>query len=503
MRRWILKKEDERWMLPEQQVASEFKFPEIETMKPRFILSLSLAAGLLTPLLRAQDAPAKVREIEQKVLLEEHRKAVHSLVGTAREVGNGDRPHAPEILGKRIEWLAAVGRQLGADEKAAAAKRQDMAESAGTLNDLAWNMITSPDPAGRQPETALKLADIAIELGGEDWNLKPNALDTRARALFLLGKRDEAIAAQEQALAAATVAEEKAGFEKTLAAYRKGELPEGPSPEGERETFDTAEAALAAKDLRSRLDEIVGLQRRIGSAAKEGSGAGKGEVARMEAELTKRMAELAKLTEVKDPASQRRASAGATYLLGKLRGIVIPTVSFKDTTLEEAVDFLRKRSIELDANEIDPARKGVNFVVRLPAADPADKEGGKPEEFRIKALQLRNVPLSEALRYVCEATHLRYKVDDFAVTVFSPNAPEYLFNRTFRVPPDFGSSLVPIQELLKMCGVGFGEGASATLIAPDTLVTRNTSTELDKIEQLIEAVTHSRPAAAPAESNGR
>jgi len=49
---------------------------------------------------------------------------------------------------------------------------------------------------------------------------------------------------------------------------------------------------------------------------------------------------------------------------------VIPRIDFEDTTVEEAIDFLRMRSSELDTLELDPARKGVNFVVRRPRAAP-------------------------------------------------------------------------------------------------------------------------------------
>ena len=464
-------------------------------MKPLSMKSVLLVSALLTPLLWAQDAPAKIREIEQKVLLKQYQEAVQALMGSAREVQSGVPGNTFDVLGKRLQWLTLVSGQIEEGDKKAAANREDMTESARTLNELAWNMVRSGDAAARHPEIALKLADIAIELGDGNIDLKPNMLDTRARALFLLGKRDEAIAQQEKAVAAATIAAEKAGLEATLAAYRKNELPEAFLPASEPEPSSTAEAALAAKDLRSRIDEIVALQRRLDSAGKENAGSNKREVDQLKEELRTRMAELAKLTKLKDPASQEGRSDGATYILGKLRNIVIPSIEFENTTLEEAAEFLRKRSIELDTAELDPARKGVNIVVRLPAGNPATasgKEGGEAEVVRIKSLHLRNVPLAEALRYVCDVTRFRYKVDDFAVTLVSPNAPEDLFNRTFVVPPDFGSSLVSIQDLLKMCGVNFREGASATLIPSGMLVVVNTPSELDKIEQLIGAASHAR-----------
>ncbi|WP_035603069.1 hypothetical protein [Haloferula sp. BvORR071] len=496
-------------------------------MKPPSIKSWLLLSALLTPLLQAQDAPAKIREIEQKVLSEQYQEGVQAVIGSAREVADGT---GPELLDKRMQWLAVVGGQIGAEERIAVANREDMTQSAGTINDLAWNMITSADTSKRRPDIALRLANIAIELGGEDADLKPRVLDTKARALFLLGKRDEAIAEQEKSVASATE-QERPGFEATLAAYRRAEPPEGATL-----AVPAVEAASASKDPGPKLDDILALQKRVETAERERSSSLPPEavqaradlireqlarmfailesaerkssantpggiiqspidIARARADLRKQMDELERFAGPKEATNQGGLSAGTSYILEKLRNIVIPSIQFDDTSLDEAVDFLRKKSIELDTSEPDPARKGLNFVVRLPAGKPAAAAGNeapKPETPRIKELRLRNVPLAEALRYVCDSTRFRYKVDDFAVTLVSLDAPEDLFNRTFTVPPNFGSSLVPIQDLLKLCGVKFGEGASAVLTSSGMLVVRNTPNELDKIEMLIEAEINGR-----------
>ena len=58
---------------------------------------------------------------------------------------------------------------------------------------------------------------------------------------------------------------------------------------------------------------------------------------------------------------------GAQTIVEKLQ-IQIPEINFHDTTLQEAVEFLRKRSIELDPSP-NPKQKGVNFVVRIAGDD--------------------------------------------------------------------------------------------------------------------------------------
>lgn len=395
-------------------------------MKPSAFKILLLAAALLTPALEAQDAPSKIREIEQKVLLTQYHESVRTLVEAAQSTETNPSEKRLDQLGRRVEWIATVGNQIEG-KKADTGERQDMTESARTLNDLAWRMIIPKDADARHPEVALKLANIALELGGEGSPLQHNMLDTKARALFLLGKRDEAIAEQEKAVAAVNIPMEKAELEATLAAYQRDELPEFALP------MTGAPAGLPA--------------------------------------------------------------GGTTYQLGKLRSIVIPSIDFQNVTLEEAATYLRKQSIALDTTELDPARKGLNIVVRQPVAKRGSapgKEEKNPEEVRIKELHLRNVPVAEALRYICEVTRYRYKVDDFAITLVSADAPEDLFNRTFRVPRGFGSSLVPIQDLLKLCGVKFDEGASAVLVSPETMLVVNTPSQLDKIEMLIEADVNAR-----------
>jgi general secretion pathway protein D len=227
-------------------------------------------------------------------------------------------------------------------------------------------------------------------------------------------------------------------------------------------------------------------------------------------------------------------NSGVAYINEKLRRIIIPMISFEDITVEEAIDFLRLRATELDVSEPDPARKGVNFLIRKPntaaggdsALDAAAEGGGlagatSPGALRIKSLRLTNIPLGQALKYICDATKLRYKVDEFAVTLVPiTETGNETFSRTFRVPPGFHDTLnqnaggggaagdpdpfanagakpgivakEPILALLKKSGITFGDNTSATLTSGGLLVT-NTSAELDKIEALVASMQKIQP----------
>lgn len=243
--------------------------------------------------------------------------------------------------------------------------------------------------------------------------------------------------------------------------------------------------------------------------------------------------------------NREEGGTGVAYITEKLRRIVIPRIDFEDTTVEEAIDFLRLRSAELDVLELDPARKGVNFVVRRPRAAGAPAAGdagadagapgaeaalpaagGEPGSLRVKELRVRNVPLAVALKYICDQTKLRYKVDDFAVTLVpQTESGEDIFTRTFSVPPDFSAALdggggaggggggevdpfaepaaggggakiqarKPIIDLLKSSGINFPDGTSATLSTNGVLLVTNTPTELDKVEQLVQAIGDKLP----------
>ena len=235
-------------------------------------------------------------------------------------------------------------------------------------------------------------------------------------------------------------------------------------------------------------------------------------------------------------------SSGVAYITEKLKRIIIQKIDFEDTTVEEAIDFLRLRAAELDTTELDPTRKGVNFVIRRPRAAPAGAAGdaglpagaadalplatSDPGALRVRELRLRNVPLAVVLKYIGDQTKLRYKVDDFAVTLVpQTEGGEDIFTRTFRVPPDFKTALdtggeggggggaaadpfaeagasgsratlearKPILELLKANGIVFGEGSSATLSNSGVLLVSNTPSELDKVEQLVQAMVNTKP----------
>ena len=106
----------------------------------------------------------------------------------------------------------------------------------------------------------------------------------------------------------------------------------------------------------------------------------------------------------------------------KLKNIYL-SLDFNNATIEEATNFL-----SVESTRLDPDHKGVNFVIQPEASTTA-----KPV-----SITLNNVPLGEALRYVCQLANVKYKVQDYAISIvpFSQNTDD-LVRRTFIVQPNF------------------------------------------------------------------
>jgi hypothetical protein len=170
------------------------------------------------------------------------------------------------------------------------------------------------------------------------------------------------------------------------------------------------------------------------------------------------------------------SSAGA-YLMQKMDRIIFPSVQFANATLVEAIEFLRLKSRILDTTESDPSRKGVNIILR--SADA-------PSNATIN-LDLKNVPLSEALRYVCDLAQMKFKVEAYGVVVapISDSNTE-MYNRTFAVKSGDLRG-VDIQKHFMNQGVTFPDGAYAGYDAKtNQIIVRNTQPNLALVQALLD-----------------
>ncbi|MGJ8697264.1 MAG: Amuc_1098 family type IV pilus outer membrane protein [Verrucomicrobiaceae bacterium] len=208
--------------------------------------------------------------------------------------------------------------------------------------------------------------------------------------------------------------------------------------------------------------------------------------------------------------------AVSTPLL-KLRSINVPVVDMQDTTIFEAIDYLKSISVQNDTTNLDGVPKGIDFIVQLGSEDHPLVQ--QIRNARIN-LQVNNVPLEQVLKMVTEATRTQYRVDEFAIVIRPLGATDQsLIRREFRVPPDFltssaiggqgdtddpfaepsaGGSLLARRltalEKLKSMGVTFPEGSSANYnSSTSTLVVRNTTDNLDLVSQIASALAETEP----------
>ncbi len=242
----------------------------------------------------------------------------------------------------------------------------------------------------------------------------------------------------------------------------------------------------------------------------------------------------------------------------QLERIIIPTLEFKEATIREAVDFLKKKS-----KDLDPTGEGVNIVLKLdsaggspmplpeaaapaaqaipgleplPGAAPiaaplaAPMPTANPGDARI-SISLTNIPLVEALRYVTGLANLKFKVEPFAVSIVPQSVSiDTVYTKEWKVRPDLisrtpgagggggleapaaapadasrgGTGLGDRQaakDWLIAQGVTFGPNASAIYIPTTSkLIVRNTQEMLDLIDQIIEGSAGTGPVQIDIEA---
>ncbi len=226
----------------------------------------------------------------------------------------------------------------------------------------------------------------------------------------------------------------------------------------------------------------------------------------------------------------------------KLRTIIIPSVEFTDTPLDDCLTFLREQSIALDSTP-DVANRGISIIPQYntgggaalapapgggapggfdaPGAGPAGGGGG-PGQTRIN-LKISNVPLGEALRYTTSLAGLKYKVDQHAVLIIPASGTDAeMITNVYIAPPSFistggaGGGAAPAaddpfgggggggggaaavarppnaREVLEGAGINFPPGSSAIYTSGTSqLVVRNTPDQLELVEAFLKSIRDS------------
>src|SRR6478752_3147476 len=192
---------------------------------------------------------------------------------------------------------------------------------------------------------------------------------------------------------------------------------------------------------------------------------------------------------------------GTAQMTNKMNSIIIPHIEFRDTTIREAIEFLREQ-----AAENDPSGNGVNIVLRLvplgqiappsvpvlpppgagtpvpgapaqapPAGVPPQVgPGGSPLPIPVVTgpaaaritVTLDNIPLGEALRYVANQAGLKVKVEPYAVAVIPLSEQSNdLITKRYHVPPEFFGGPLDVGYYIGS-SVGGGQSGSGTQTGP-------------------------------------
>jgi general secretion pathway protein D len=218
---------------------------------------------------------------------------------------------------------------------------------------------------------------------------------------------------------------------------------------------------------------------------------------------------------------QGSGTSNLARLTRKLETIKIPSLTFTNLAIEDAIRFLEAKS-----RELDPEGEGVNFVLKMQVNDPppavAPAAGGgagaapapaPAPMVKTVTLNLSNVSLMEVLRFLTTVTTLKYKIEEYAVFLLPINdSPTVLTTRTFSVPSGFFSGglrtsapaaggfttaesvQVDVKQELTNMGVEFPAGATAAFLSSTSkLVVKNTPDQMDVIEALLEARRQEAP----------
>ncbi|HEX5176631.1 MAG TPA: hypothetical protein VFV83_06365 [Chthoniobacteraceae bacterium] len=86
----------------------------------------------------------------------------------------------------------------------------------------------------------------------------------------------------------------------------------------------------------------------------------------------------------------------------KAEAIIIPRVEFKEASVQEAIEFIRKKALEND-----PEKKGINIVLNE-VNGPADRK---------LTITLSDIPILEVLRFTAELAELDFQIRDTAIVL--------------------------------------------------------------------------------------
>ena len=188
----------------------------------------------------------------------------------------------------------------------------------------------------------------------------------------------------------------------------------------------------------------------------------------------------------------------------KLKDIIIDHIEFEDVTIPTVVKYLKQRS-----KDRDPEKVGINIFLRLSSGDATAAPAGdaaKPADGAAPAaapaasgssatvtMVVDDIPLGEAIRYICRAANLKSRIERYAVVIASQDIPlDEVETRIYPLEKEAldiiggGSDQAAVQQYFEKRGIGFPVGAKIVYDERiSRLIVTNTPDNLGKMEDII------------------
>jgi hypothetical protein len=189
-------------------------------------------------------------------------------------------------------------------------------------------------------------------------------------------------------------------------------------------------------------------------------------------------------------AIEEKPNPNRAKILGKLE-TMIPKASFEDAPLSEVLDFLSEQC-------------DVDFVI-----DAGVFEGGRDGRTDLGGnitVNLTNVPLKDALKYILKWKNLKYVVEDHAVLITPSDYldPESLETEIFRLA---AGNARAIEKSLRRSGIPWPKGTNVivkelTEPGTGTLIVTNTPNNMVLVRELVHAWDRPAPRQKGAPKAG-
>ena len=122
-------------------------------------------------------------------------------------------------------------------------------------------------------------------------------------------------------------------------------------------------------------------------------------------------------------------------LYEKLESLIIDKIEFEEATVPSVIAYLKRESQRVDTENI-----GVSIVLRL---NPA-----MTNSLPRISMVLNDIPIGEVIKYICQATDLKYRIEERAVIIGDESIND-MQRKTFSVRVALIQSIAPDLELQK------------------------------------------------------